>query len=235
MPPIYPARRYEKKDKVYAYNRGLTPLQKKQCQRIAKYQVNKGAEPKRIVFSGTASVQACSAYLLNPLYGISQGGGVRDRIGNIIHLDSITIRLRLSVINKETQFFVFAYWGDVETVTAGGTPTQVTSPNIQTTIPLLGSVVVGQGTLQVLDKFQCVKLRDSRFAVPVHVTSVNGECEKTFDIKFKNKKVGYLLDTASYMDGKNLYWGLIGDQQGATIDSTIVATMSHTTEVRFHD
>lgn len=217
---------------------GLNDLQKKQCRKIAKTAAKSRQEVKRTYWSGSTSALACSAYVNNPFFLITQGTAANNRIANTIYVDSVQINIRFSTnltTNKEVVLWFFAYFSDETAITSATTPTQIASTNITTQLPIVGNTGLNFGSLAFLDKFQMSMVRDRRMAIPIHVTGVPGEFEKTIKINFKGRKMVYELDSASYFEGKNFYFGIVADAQGSTVDTTNLGTYIQQTMVNFRE
>lgn len=217
----------------------LSNAQVKQVAQIAQRAATRSQEKKRVVNVGDCSTVCSSAYVINPLYNIAQGSGASNRIGSQITIDSVTVKFRFTsntTTNKEIAIFAFAYWSDITGVSSSTTPTQVTTANVQSTLPLLGNASTPGATLQVFDMFNSTVLREKRFNVPLSLTAVSGDHEWEFKMKFpKGRKITYLSDSASYLEKRNLYVGIITDVAGGADNATATGNIVHSTEVRFRE
>ena len=236
MPPV--GRRYasmrNERSAAFGQQYMNPPLSKKQREQVLRA-VKKRQEPKQIVFVGGANMVEGSHYVINPLYNITQGLTTGNRIGQSINLDSVEFEFSLKAAANASNFWVYAFWSDVESITASTAPTQVTTPNVVTTLPILGAPTAsGENVLAFLDELQCTKLRSNKFDLNNSYSGQASFYTGKIKLKFKSKKLVYLHDTASYFEGKNLYIGITSSVQG-TVDTTATATMYHSTLVKFRE
>lgn len=215
----------------------LNELQKKQVKKIAKGAAKRSQERKRVVGGGIyTSALLGNAYVLNPLYNISQGTGIGNRVGTTISVDSIKIKFDFAMVSTIWSDMVrcIVYLSDVESVTSGSTPTQVTNANIQSTLPLLGNTTLNQVSLQQFDWNQATSVYDKLWSFN-SVTGNTPNFTKEININMKGRKFTYLGDTASYMEGKNLYVAFIVDNSVGTVNSTIQGNIAVSYLVSFRE
>lgn len=215
-------------------NPPLSKKQRKQVKLIAKSK----QEQKRIVNTGSVGVYEGQYHMVNPLYNIAQGLTASDRIGSSINLDSIEIKYYFTTKGgtaiSEAFLRIFMYWSDVESITSSSTPTTVTNANLLTTLPLVGNVASGFAPLLQLDQFQAVGLRDKLEVIHIPSATNDAWMTGTLKVKFKGRKCTYLHDSASYMDGKNLYFGVAGSNNG-TVNVTQIGNFFYTSKVNFRE
>lgn len=220
--------------------RGLNLLQKKQVKKISSGYAKRSMEKKRYLTAGTQSAVLCgNAYMINPLYNLSQGTGVGNRVGSAIKLDNLKLKcefmLGTSTINSGI-IRMIVYLSDVESATSGSNPTQITNPNIQSTIPLLGNTTVNEVALEPVDWTQATVLYDKLFTLNANFGTTNFPlASKDITINFKGRKFGYLSDSPSYMEGKNLYVAWIFDSPQGTVNSTAWGKFSYTGLATFRE
>lgn len=220
--------------------RGLNLLQKKQVALIAKKKAIAAQEKKRYLTAGEQAAAICGrAYGVNLLYNLSQGTGEGNRIGQIIYVDKIVINYRAhldsSALNSGT-LRCMVYLHDQETVTSGSTPTSVTSSNIQTTLPLIGNTVVNQIAIQQFDWAQATLLYDKIMPINANFATTNfPEVAGQIKINLKHRKFNYAADTASYMEGKNLYLFFLVDAAQGTVDTTSWGKIAYSGLVTFKE
>lgn len=214
-------------------NPPLSYKQRKQVKNIAR----NTQERKRSVNTGSAAMKEGSWYVLNPLYNITQGLTNSTRIGPSMNLDSLDVRYQFvtdPTSNAEVSLRAAIWWTDVESITTSSNPTQVTTPNLLTTLPLVGAVTSEQANILAFDPFQCTVVRDILETVVIPFSTGPGRYSGVFRVKFKGKKCTYLADVASYLEGKNLYVGFSSSNNGV-VDSTNTGTVFHNTKVNFRE
>lgn len=225
-----------RKATLYQYPKmKLTPAQLAQVRRLV---VSK-QEPKRYSVTGGVNMVDSSHYVVNPLYNIGEAVTGVGRVAQVFNLQEVCINYTvfLNQTPENVDLFVYAYWSDQETVTTSGVPTQITTPNVISTLPFIGAVTTNQSSLLQFDKFRCTPIRGQHIAInnegPIGATQIQ-RYTGTVRMKFKDKKITYLADGASYLEGKNLYVGWVVSANG-TIDTTATAALYQNTLVTFRE
>lgn len=236
MPPL--PSKYRKYNTYQNPGKKLTPAQHKEVAYIAKRAAARTTEVKRAVFTGSINPTLDSShYLLNPLYNIAQGTTGTNRVGQEIKLSLVEFNYTFVLQGAATpgsDLWVYAYWSDEESITSSTVPTQVTTPNILATLPFVGSVTSGQSQLLQFDHFQCTPLRSSRVAVNGNYVGQPERLNGKLIINFKDKKIKYLHDAASFNEGKNLYIGWTTTLNGV-VDTTTTGALFHNTMITFRE
>lgn len=221
----------------------LNPPLSKQQRRQVKTITKNGMEKKRVVNTGSVGALDSSHYVLNPLYNIPQGVTAGGRISNTIFLDYIYLNIQFNIRQTPSvpvDVWIYAFWSDVESITSSTTPTQVTTTNVLGTLPMLGDPTsTGQSTLMSFDPFQCSPIWSRHFTLnpqgyPNTSTTDSQRIAFSHKLRFKNKKIQYLHDAASYNEGKNLYIGFTSSSSG-TVDTTATVAMYHNHMVVYHE
>jgi hypothetical protein len=237
MPPI------KSKYKAYMnYINPSTPLSKLQRKQVSRISIAK-QEKRRVVNTGSVGALDSSHYIINPLYNIPQGVTSGSRVSNQIYLDYIYINVQFNIRQTPSvpvDVWMYAFWSDVESITSSTTPTQVTTGNVLTTLPMLGDPTsTAQSTLLQFDPFQCTPIWSKHFTLnpsgyPNTSTTDSQRVAFQHKLNFKKKKITYLHDSASYNEGKNLYIGFTSSSSG-TVDATSTVAMYHNHMVVFRE
>jgi len=222
MPPVNVRPRYSRRV-AFGANDSSVPLStKKYVIKKIKRAKNDLYEPKYITNTATAtSVVAGDAYVFNPLYNISEGGYASQRIGRQIHLNYLDVTFSMAgQSNGDINYLFFMYWGDAETVSTYNF-TDITNANILNTLPLSGNVASNTVTGLYFDEQSCTPVWRYLFTNHCNVATYapNAVIHKRF--YFKNKKIEYLSEGASFLNGKNLYCGVIASSPGLSNGSSI--------------
>lgn len=224
--------------KAVLYQYPKHKLTRAQLSQVRKLIVTK-QEPKRFSASAGINMLDSTHYVLNPLYNIGESVAGTGRIAQQFNLQNVdinfTIFLNANVYNVDV--FAYAFWSDQATATTISTFTAVTTPNVLSTLPFLGSIVSNQSSLLQFDKFRCTPIKQKHFALNNTGPIAAGQNERqtwSFKLNFYDKKIQFLNDNASYLEGKNLYIGLVASGNG-TVDSTAIGAVYHNTMVTFRE
>lgn len=215
MPPVNARPRYSRRV-AFGANDSQVPLAtKKYVAKKIKRAKNDLYEAKYITNTATASgVVAGDAYVFNPLYNITEGGMAGQRVGRQIHLKYLDVTFSMAGQNNgDINYLFFCYWGDAETVSSYDF-TDITNANILNTIPFTGNAASNTVTGMYLDEQGCIPVWRYLFTNHANVATYapNAVVQKKF--LFRNKKIEYLADGASFLNGKNLYVGVIASGPG---------------------
>lgn len=216
----------------------LNELQKKQVKKIARGAAKRSQEKKRVVGGGKYSdIIVGNGYAINPLYNISQGTGIGNRIGTAISVDTIKFKWDFTLLTTAytVQMKMIIYMTEEETFTTGSTPTQITNPNLQTSLPLLGNTTLQQVQLQQVDWNQCTLLYEKEFTFNTPGPTATPNWCGSHLLKLKGRKFQYLSDSADYMEGKNLYVAWIFDSSVGTVGTTIIGNLTHSYLVTYRE
>lgn len=218
MPPL-PTRKYRTNPKMAAF---LTMNQRKQVAKMIRSERTKFANKKQYIWVASVSPLHSNVYGLNPLYSIALGDAYNQRESQTIMLQQMRLKLRLETnvaTNKDATFRVLVYWDDQETFITTTSFTNVTIPNIQTTVPLEGD---SSSSLQMpFVRHAATCIYDKYFNLPVSDTGIANAVTREVVINFRNKKVTFVGGATDFMNGKNLYVAIIGGVAGGTGGTTI--------------
>jgi len=211
---------------------------RKELNKIVARQIKAKGDKKNFTSTSSTTVLASNAYLKNLLANIAQGTGVANRVGSRIFLDEIHITLRLdgSIANLSDHSYTLGlYWSDEETTSSANFST-ISSGSVTTNLPWLsqntsfnevGQWDPDQTTLSTAKDWRIQILQNGSTLTPSKMINIK--------MKYKGKAQTYLSDTTgSYMEGKNLYFFIIGNVPGSTPGTTTVgaAVMTHTVYFR---
>lgn len=222
MPPVNTRARYTKRVSFGTSDPGVPLATKKYVVKKIKRAKSDTMEPKYITNTATATgVVAGDAYVFNPLYNITEGGMAGQRVGRQIHLNYVDVTFSMAgQSNGDLNYLFFMYWGDAETVSTYSF-TDITNANILNTLPMVGNVASNTVTGLYFDPQGCTPVWRYLFTNHTNVATYapNAVIHKRF--YFKNKKLQYLADGASFFNGKNLYCGVIASSPGLANGSAV--------------
>jgi len=236
MPPV--PSKYRKYNTYQNPMKGLTITQKHEVRKLLVANEKKTMEKKQFVLNGSVSVLESNAYMINPLTQIAQGTTISQRVGSIISLDSLEVYFNISpATGVYTSFRFIAYWSDVESVSAGGITT-VTNANILATLPIMSTASVASAFANTspIDNNQCTIIRDINYTVGSQYSTQTAIKTVHLKIPLRRKRVTYLSNaTGSFLEGKNLYFGVIPESPGGVVNTTTVGTWNVQYKVNFHE
>lgn len=184
-------------------------------------------DTKRVNVPTSIATVAGNGYIFNPLAAITQGTGVANRVGNVIHLDKISMNFLFDTIatSNPVRYALFIFESDLE-ISTSSTFISISNGTLAATTPILGTVSSGTITLDQIDPSQARLLYHTQFVVTPQVASQVGGKSLMKTIYFKNKKMQYRQDSSPLQYNKNLYVLVLADQTGATVGSTSVGNLA---------
>lgn len=234
MPPI--------KKNIYTkkvYDSALTATQRKQVQRLIKKADKANSANRRFPFTANQTLLAGKGYSINPLAQIAIGSGISNREANMIMVDSIDVNLTFTnnntALSPNMRWMFMAFLTDEELLSPSASFFTVNNSGLQTSLPLIGNSAGGFCTQLMIDPNRARKVIYKRSSLDTKVSTIANEYNWSHRIPMRGRKFKYLSDTTgSFMDGQNLFFAVIADANGATVDTTNVGIIAVTYKVNFH-
>ena len=197
-----------------------TALTKKQKEEIAKYvkRIQAGTMEKKIFYSTPERVTYAvgDGKIFNLMDSIPQGTDTNNRVGNIVHLDSITVRLNFNVdVEFRVDYRIFVFWSDEEFV-SGQVWGNMANSVLSTTFPFVGTNTQKYVSQMHLNEYQAGLVYTTQVSGSRNVTvafgGINPNVCTEFTMNFKKKKITFKdSGVPSYLEGRNLYLAVLAD------------------------